>query len=322
MTRTFTDDSVDFDNDAELAEEAETILSDDNDGPDDVEASENAADTEAETDDTDDSDDNDDDAELAETPNVVWLEAVDNIREGVDNEIATFAARFVATGVKNTHEKLNELNNETFVSLARDNGIDPADKGRIMSEQTLFVEAVLAALPKRTTSGGTVSDPTKVAHDNAVRLLAIQEKLEGALENVSEKLREQCIVAGIVTQEDLDAHDNDIDADPWTPELDIDNVTFTKKFGESLEYIQSMPGSARQGGGASAGEDFSPGDIRFDNKGNSVRYDGTHYFVTLKGATGEQPTEYTSSSTAAKKEVTNCETNGKKHFRYDADPTV
>lgn len=309
MTRTFTEGENDLDetdqdvidNDGTNAEEE----GDDNEVDPDAEEGENEGEEQAE-------------ATVKVSPDQLWAEVIDNIRSGNDNDAATFAAAF-ATSTKDAHGKLNELSNASMVLIARDNDVDPADKGQLLTEITLLVEAVHGIMPKRsaTTSG---ADPVKIAADEVTRIVAVIDHIDALREDLLTQVRQQSIVAGLTTSDDLAAWDAD-DNGEWLPDVDSDSVTFTKKFAESLEYIASVPGGARQGaGGASAGADFSPGDVRFDNKGNAIRFDGTHYFVTMKGQP-ESGEKFTSSSTAAKKAVTGCETNGKKHFRYDSDPT-
>lgn len=315
MTRTFTDDATTTE--VDQTEEVETS----DNGTDD--AAEVVADDEADDAVQDDDDNDADDAEQGETPADVWGEAVDNILgdSADDNDAATLAQRFVATGVKDPQGELNKLSTETTMSIAHDNDLAPADKGRIFTDVALLTEQMLGILPEKRSSGGKSVDPAKVARENAVRLLAVRGYLGNAWDAIDNELREQCVVAGITTTDDLQEMDDN--GEQFDPDLDTSMVTFPKKFGEALDYIKSVPGGARAttGTGNSRGEDFVAGQIRYDSKGNKIRFDGTHYFVTLKGQP-ESDTKYTSSSTAAKKEITGGEVNGKKHFSHHTDPTA
>lgn len=312
MTRTFTDDN-DTVLDDELVDDQDDNqtddVADDNDEPEDDEQ------------DADDATADADDNEPTQTAQQVWDNAVAGVKAGDHIDPAQFAADFASTGEKDAHEKLNELNNSTASQVYQDPDIDMADKGMILGGLAMLVEAVHAILPDKKVSKGSTVDPKAVALDNAKRLYAVRNRVDNLRDDIDRQLREQAVVAGLVTTDELQEMDDNGDDAFEALALDTSKVTFTKKFGESLDYIAGVPGKAK-GTGAGAGEPFSPGQVRFDNKGNSIRFDGTHYFVTLKGA-GENPTKFTSSSTAAKKLITDgTEVNGLKHFRHHSDPTA
>ena len=317
MTRTFTDDSPTVDDELDIQpDDNDNELSDDFDNDDQVD--DEQADDASDDNQSDDDDDDNADDETA-TAQDIWDNAVAEVSAGGHVDPAQFAADFAGSDAKDPHEKLNELNNGTAARIFQDDNVDMADKGMILGSLAMLVEAVHAILPDKKVSKGSTVDPKAVALDNATRLFAVRKRIDSMRLKVDSQLRDQAVVAGLVTTDDLDELDDN--GDDFVPDLDTSKVTFTKKFGDCIDYIVGVPGKAK-GTGAGAGEKFSPGQVRYDNKGNSCRFDGTHYFVTLKGA-GENTTKFTSSSTAAKKLVTNgTEVNGLKHFRHHSDPTA